>query len=82
MRVLICAVLTLTLLLAAPAAMAESDAKPADAPVGLKILDFVLVRPVGFVLSLASTGVFMRGCWFALKAAGRYRYQLHWASSQ
>jgi len=41
MRILICAVLTMAMLLAAPAAMAE----PADAPVGMKILDFVLVRP-------------------------------------
>jgi len=55
MRILICAVLTMSMLLAAPAAMAESD----DAPVGMKILDFVLVRPVSFVVSLASTGVFI-----------------------
>jgi len=55
MRILICAVLTMTLLLAAPAAMAE----PADAPVGMKILDFVLVRPTTFVLSIVSTAVFI-----------------------
>jgi hypothetical protein len=45
----------MTMLLAAPAAMAE----PADAPVGMKILDFVLVRPTSFVLSIASTAVFI-----------------------
>jgi hypothetical protein len=55
MRTLLCAVLALFLLLAAPVAMAESD----EAPVGLKILDFVLVRPVSFVVSVASTGVFI-----------------------
>ena len=55
MRILVCAVLTMSMLLAAPAAMAESN----DAPVGMKILDFVLVRPVGYVVSLASTGVFI-----------------------
>lgn len=55
MRILICAVLTMTMLLAAPAAMAE----PAEAPVGMKILDFVLVRPTSFVLSVASTAIFI-----------------------
>jgi len=55
MRVLICAVLTMTMLLAAPAAMAE----PEEAPVGMKILDFVLVRPTSFVLSVASTAIFI-----------------------
>ncbi|HEX9814781.1 MAG TPA: hypothetical protein VGB31_07530 [Myxococcota bacterium] len=55
MRILICAVLTMSMLLAAPAAMAEQG----DARVGMKILDFVLVRPVSFVVSLASTGVFI-----------------------
>ncbi len=55
MRILICAVLTMTMLLAAPAAMAE----PAEAPVGMKVLDFVLVRPTSFVLSVASTAIFM-----------------------
>jgi hypothetical protein len=55
MKILICAVLTMSMLLAAPAAMAEPD----DAPVGMKILDFVLVRPVAFVVSLASTGVYL-----------------------
>jgi hypothetical protein len=55
MRILICAVLTMSMLLVAPAAMAE----PADAPVGLKILDFVLVRPTSFVISAASTAVFI-----------------------
>ncbi len=55
MRILICTVLTLSLLLVAPAAMAKSD----DAPVGLKILDIVLVRPVSYVISVASTGVFL-----------------------
>jgi len=42
-------------LLAAPAAMAE----PADAPVGMKILDLVLVRPTSFVISVVSTAVFI-----------------------
>ena len=55
MRILICAVLTMAMLLAAPAAMAE----PADAPVGMKILDFVLVRPTSFVVSVVSTAVFI-----------------------
>jgi hypothetical protein len=55
MRILICAVLMMSMLLAAPAVMAEPD----DAPVGMKILDFMLVRPVGFVVSLASTGVYL-----------------------
>ncbi len=55
MRILVCAVLTMTMLLAAPAAMAE----PAEAPVGMKVLDFVLVRPTSFVLSVASTAIFM-----------------------
>ena len=55
MRILICAVLTMTTLLAAPAAMAE----PAETPVGMKILDFVLVRPTSFVLSVASTAIFI-----------------------
>lgn len=55
MRILICAVLTMAMLLAAPAAMAE----PADAPVGMKILDFVLVRPTSFVISIVSTAVFI-----------------------
>ena len=55
MRILICAVLTIAMLLAAPAAMAEPD----DAPVGMKILDLVLVRPTSFVISLVSTGVFI-----------------------
>jgi hypothetical protein len=55
MKVLICAVLTAAVLLTAPAAMAE----PQDAPVGMKILDFVLVRPTSFVISLVSTAVFI-----------------------
>ena len=55
MRILVCAVLTMSMLLAAPAAMAEQG----DAPVGMKILDFVLVRPISFVVSLASTGVYI-----------------------
>jgi hypothetical protein len=55
MRILICAVLTMSMLLAAPAAMADAD----DAPVGMKILDFVLVRPIGMVVSLASTAVYI-----------------------
>jgi hypothetical protein len=55
MRILICAVLTMSMLLAAPAAMAE----PAEATVGMKILDFALVRPVSFVISAASTAVFI-----------------------
>ena len=55
MRILICAVLTMAMLLAAPAAMAEH----ADAPVGMKILDFVLVRPTSFVISIVSTAVFI-----------------------
>ncbi len=55
MKILICAVLTLTLLFATPATSAEPD----DAPVALKILDFVFVRPTSFVVSLASTGVYL-----------------------
>ncbi len=55
MRILICAVLTMSMLLAAPAAMAEQG----DAPVGMKILDFVLVRPTSFVISIVSTAVFI-----------------------
>jgi hypothetical protein len=55
MRILICAALTMSMLLAAPAAIAE----PEEGPVGMKILDLVLVRPVSFVISLASTGVFI-----------------------
>jgi len=55
MRILICAVMTMTMLLAAPAAMAE----PAEASVGMKILDFVLVRPTSFVISAASTVLFI-----------------------
>ncbi len=55
MRILICAVLTMTMLLAAPAAMADDN----DAPVGMKILDFVLVRPTSFVISAASTVLFI-----------------------
>jgi hypothetical protein len=45
----------MSMLLAAPAAMAE----PADAPVGMKILDFVLVRPLSVAISAASTAVFI-----------------------
>ncbi len=55
MRILFCAVLTMSVLLAAPAAMAEHD----DAPVAMKILDFVLVRPVAAVVSLASSSVYL-----------------------
>jgi len=55
MRALICAALTMATLLAAPAAMAT----PNDAPVGLKILDVVVVRPTSFLVSLVSTGIFL-----------------------
>ena len=55
MRILVCAVLTMVMLLAAPAAMADQN----DAPVGLKILDLGLVRPISFVVSVASTAIFI-----------------------
>jgi hypothetical protein len=58
MRTLICAVLAMAALLAAPAANAERDDGPAPAPVGLKIVDFVLVRPFCFVGSVVSTSVY------------------------
>jgi hypothetical protein len=48
-------VLTMATLLAAPAAMAE----PTEAPVALKILDFVLVRPTSMIMSIVSTAVFV-----------------------
>jgi hypothetical protein len=61
-RNLICTVLVAVTLLAAPAAMAERDdgPQPGDlAPGWLMAIDFVFVRPLSFVLSIASTGVFI-----------------------
>ena len=58
-RMFICMVLTMATLLAAPAAMAERDDGPAPAPCWLMALDFVFVRPPSFVLSIASTGLFV-----------------------
>jgi hypothetical protein len=45
----------MAMLLAAPAAMADDH----DAPVVLKILDFVLVRPTSMVVSFASMAVYL-----------------------
>ena len=62
MRNLICAVLTAATLLAAPAAMAERDDGPRSgsvAPGWLMAVDFAFVRTPSFVLSIASTGVFI-----------------------
>jgi hypothetical protein len=42
-------------LLAAPAAMAEYR----EGPVGMRVLDFVLIRPTSFVISVVSTGMFI-----------------------
>jgi hypothetical protein len=58
-RILICTVLTAVTLLAAPAAMAERDDGPTPAPGWLMAIDFVFVRPPSFVLSVASTAVFI-----------------------
>jgi hypothetical protein len=61
-RNLICTALIAVTLLAAPAAMAERDdgPQPGDlAPGWLMAIDFVFVRPLSFVLSIASTGVFI-----------------------
>ena len=62
MRILICTVLTAVTLLAAPVAMAERDDGPglgSQAPGWLMAIDFVFVRPPSFVLSVASTAVFI-----------------------
>lgn len=59
MRIFICMVLTMATLLAAPAAMAERDDGPAPAPGWLMAVDFAFVRPPSFVMSVASTGVFI-----------------------
>ena len=59
MRILICTVLTVVTLLAAPAAMAERDDGPEPAPGWLMAIDFVLVRPPSLILSFVSTGVFV-----------------------
>jgi hypothetical protein len=57
-RILICTMLTIVTLLAAPAAMAERDDGPEPANGWLMALDFVFVRPPSFVLSLASMTIF------------------------
>ncbi len=62
MRIFICTVLTAVTLLAAPAAMAERDDGPVPgslAPGWLMAIDLVLVRPPCFVLSIASTAIFV-----------------------
>jgi len=61
-RILICTVLTAVTLLAAPAAMAERDDGPQPgslAPGWLMAIDLVLVRPPSFILSIASTAVYV-----------------------
>jgi hypothetical protein len=58
-RILICTVLTVVSLLAAPAAMAERDDGPVSAPGWLKAIDFVLVRPPCLLFSFVSTGAFI-----------------------
>jgi hypothetical protein len=61
-RIFICTVLTAVTLLAAPVAMAERDDGPQPgslAPGWLMAIDFVFVRPPSFVLSIASTAVFV-----------------------
>jgi hypothetical protein len=58
-RILICTVLTVVTLLAAPAAMAERDDGPEPAPGWLMALDFVVVRPSCLLLSAVWTGVFV-----------------------
>ena len=62
MRILICTVMTAITLLAAPAAMAERDDGPESgdlAPGWLMAIDFVFVRPPSFLISIASTAVFV-----------------------
>ena len=62
MRILICTVMTVVTLLAAPAAMAERDDGPESgdlAPGWLMAIDFVFVRPPSFLISIVSTSVFV-----------------------
>ena len=58
MRILICTVLTVVTLLAAPVAMAEQDDGPRPAPWWLMAIDLVLVRWPSIALASASTGVY------------------------
>jgi len=54
--------MTVVTLLAAPAAMAERDDGPESgdlAPGWLMAIDFVFVRPPSFLISIASTAVFV-----------------------
>jgi hypothetical protein len=50
--------MTAITLLAAPAAMAERDDGPGFGPGWLMAIDFVLVRPPSFLISIASTAVY------------------------
>ena len=58
-RILICTMLTIVTLLAAPAAMAERSDRPEPANGWLMAVDFVFVRPPSFILSFVSTGIFV-----------------------
>jgi hypothetical protein len=58
-RKFICVAVAMTMLLAAPAAMAERDDGPEPAPGWLMAVDFIFVRPPSWIGAIASTGIFL-----------------------